>query len=166
TTQEHYALRGWEMGHFMEPDKESIDFMLRLARVMENPVLCFGFHPAFAVKSKAPWPFIDEQGNLGRFKYCLESCKRSRIPFVSNSKIYELTNSWERILMRQENGNLCILNSGDLPEMNIYLEMSKEKKLEVREFPKIPEISNWENGYVIKSLAPGENIVLEIVNRD
>jgi len=92
TTDDHHALRGWDITHVLEPEPWLTDLLLNQEECLEEGVYTLGFHPAHCWGES-----FRQEGNWDWFKYAVELGKSRGYLFATCKEVFERLNQWESL---------------------------------------------------------------------
>lgn len=119
STNEHHALRGWDITHVLEPEPWLTEHLLNQEEYLEGGVYTLGFHPAHC-RGKS----FREGGNWDWFKYAVELGKSRRYLFATCKEVFERLNQWEYLDFELGKSEGCLGNHRSLSPVTVYLEQS------------------------------------------
>lgn len=92
SSNDHHALRGWDITHVLEPEPWLTEHLLSQEDYIEEGVYTLGFHPAHCWgKSFRP------EGNWEWYKCAVELGQSHGYLFASCQEVFERLNRWERL---------------------------------------------------------------------
>ena len=116
----HYALRGWDITHMLEPEPWLTEHLLNQEEYIDDGVYTLGFHPAHcwgkSFRPEGNWQWFEKAVELGySHGYLFATCK----------EVFERMNHWEYLGFGFYNGEGWIRNQQLPYAITVYLEHRK-----------------------------------------
>jgi hypothetical protein len=117
STNDHHALRGWDITHLVEPEPWLTEHLLNQEAYLEEGVYTLGFHPAHC-HGKA----FRQEGNWDWFKYAVELGRSRGYLFTTCKEVFERLNQWESLDFELSQSEGWVENHHSPSPITVYLE--------------------------------------------